>query len=221
MRGPLLACALLSAFALGLRADEPAAPKGPPPEVRLVTFDTTGDLLLQVPLFVPVTRKVKRPVTEEVDGKKVTRVVEEELTAYERRTVTQTVKSKGMRASDGAGERVSPKALAKRLARWTPVVVSLDGQPVDPAYLKLFKKDVLVLVLAGPAVAEPPVGIPEEVKPDKKADDKPLSKAELKRWADYLKALDGEDRKTAEALWKEAKTNRAKRALLREIPSDP
>jgi HEAT repeat protein len=50
------------------------------------------------------------------------------------------------------------------------------------------------------------------------AEVKPLTEAELKKWADYLKTLtDPKDKKDAEDEWKKAKTPAEKRKLLKEI----
>jgi uncharacterized protein (TIGR03000 family) len=58
--------------------------------------------------------------------------------------------------------------------------------------------------------------IPAPLPVDK--DEAPLTKAEQKVWSDYLNDLDAKDRKQAEAEWAKAKTNRAKRALIKAIP---
>jgi formylglycine-generating enzyme required for sulfatase activity/serine/threonine protein kinase len=47
------------------------------------------------------------------------------------------------------------------------------------------------------------------------ADEPPLSGAERKTWQDYVNALDPKDRKQAEGEWAQARTNRARRALIR------
>ena len=54
------------------------------------------------------------------------------------------------------------------------------------------------------------------IPPDE--DEPPITNAELRLWTDYLGDLTLKDRKYAEALWKKAKTNRARRVLIRSIP---
>jgi uncharacterized protein (TIGR03000 family) len=53
----------------------------------------------------------------------------------------------------------------------------------------------------------------------KKADeDAPLTPAELKKWQDYVDALEGAAKKGVEERWKKAKTNKEKRDLIKKIP---
>lgn len=60
------------------------------------------------------------------------------------------------------GKKVDKEEAVKKLAGGAVVVVSADGKPVSPVYLKVFKDDTLVLAspeLAGPAgFARPPIG---------------------------------------------------------------
>jgi hypothetical protein len=65
---------------------------------------------------------------------------------------------------DLAGNKVAPEAAKRRLAKGDMVLVSADFRPVDPAYLKVFTKDLLILVhpLPGPAP-----GLPKPAKKDK------------------------------------------------------
>jgi uncharacterized protein (TIGR03000 family) len=61
----------------------------------------------------------------------------------------------------------------------------------------------------------------DKKKPGPMPDDKPLTAAELKKWADYLKTLtDPKDKKDAEDEWKKAKSNADKRKLLKEIEDE-
>jgi uncharacterized protein (TIGR03000 family) len=46
---------------------------------------------------------------------------------------------------------------------------------------------------------------------------KPLTAADQKKWDDYLKSLEGDDKKKAEKAWADAKDPKAKRKLLAEI----
>src|SRR4051812_5762749 len=58
---------------------------------------------------------------------------------------------------DATGKKVEPELAAKRLTAGDIVLVSSDHQPVDPAYMKVFTKDVLILVhpAPGPSPALP------------------------------------------------------------------
>lgn len=56
---------------------------------------------------------------------------------------------------DVAGNKVAPEAARRRLAKGDVVLVSGDYRPVDPAYLKVFTKDVLILVHPAPGPGPP------------------------------------------------------------------
>jgi RNA polymerase sigma factor (sigma-70 family) len=68
-----------------------------------------------------------------------------------------------VRTYDTQGKPVEKKKLAGLLIGETLVLVSADGKPIDPIYLRLVKEGTLVFVLPSsspPAVGEPPVGAP-------------------------------------------------------------
>jgi hypothetical protein len=48
--------------------------------------------------------------------------------------------------SEAGGKKLSSEDILKRVAVGTIVVISADGKPVDPAYLKTLAKDTLVVV---------------------------------------------------------------------------
>ena len=53
------------------------------------------------------------------------------------------------------GKKVNRKEAARLLAKDRPILVSADGRPVDPLYLKVVKEGTLILVLL-PATATTP-----------------------------------------------------------------
>ncbi|MFM8273820.1 MAG: hypothetical protein ACKODX_16025 [Gemmata sp.] len=69
---------------------------------------------------------------------------------------------KDLTVTTADGKKVETADALKKLAAGGTVVVSADGRPVSPAFLKLFKDDVLVLVSPEltAAVAPAPVGRP-------------------------------------------------------------
>jgi hypothetical protein len=63
---------------------------------------------------------------------------------------------------DMEGKKLSPADVRKRLRPGDVVVVSTDGERVDPAFLKVFAKDVLLLVPPAPG---PGPALPKLPKP--------------------------------------------------------
>jgi hypothetical protein len=147
-------------LALALFPPAPAegafAPKGPPPAVRPAVLDKDGALLVtyHAVVLVPVTMRVQ----ENVNGMVVTKTV----TTYQKEIRVMQRKQSLEKAtfSEAGGKKLDKEALGRRLAKPAPVLFSQDGKPIDPAYLKLFKKDLVVITLpASPVVAPAPKGI--------------------------------------------------------------
>jgi hypothetical protein len=204
---PLILTSLLAVAA----ADKPAAPKGPPPVIRLAQMTARGQLVIQTEVSVPKVVVEVRQVEAVIDGKLVKREVRVQRRVFETQVRREQLDVKGVKAEEVEGEKLDKKRLAKRLSKLTPVV--LANKPLDPAYRRLFRKGTLVLVVPGVRleVADPE---PDDLPPEK-PNNKPLTKEELKQWADYLKTLtDPKERKLAEADWKKARTNADKRELL-------
>ncbi len=63
------------------------------------------------------------------------------------------------------GSAVSSDALAKALAKPTPIVLGYSGAKIDPAYLGIFKPDTLVVFLPKPATTIAPPGAPVTNQP--------------------------------------------------------
>jgi hypothetical protein len=53
---------------------------------------------------------------------------------------------KDVQVYTAAGKRIDPGLVPKLLAKWTPVFLSVNGQPLDPLYLRVIKGDALILV---------------------------------------------------------------------------
>jgi RNA polymerase sigma factor (sigma-70 family) len=70
---------------------------------------------------------------------------------------------KDVKIYDTRGKKVGPKKLPELLKGETVVLVSADGKPVDPLYLRLVKEGTLVFVLPASAIspaAPPPLAAP-------------------------------------------------------------
>jgi hypothetical protein len=105
---------------------------------------------------VTKTRQVK------VNGEAKTEVFNEQVPV--KKSLETTWDFSKAKVSDGEGNKLSPKAVARQLRKPAVVAVSGDGNPVPAAHLKLLKKDAIVVV--APVVGHKPVS-PEP--PDKKA----------------------------------------------------
>jgi len=163
--------------AIALAADETPVPRDAPKveaeaakaAPRIVTASVKDDKLVlrntcTVAVPVTVVRKVKNK-----DGKEEDVAVTTART--ETRNVEQSYELKKVTATTAGGKKVSADDLKKKLAKARPVVVSADGNAVDESYLKLFDKDVIVLVvpltpsggvLTPPLPPGPPVKVPKK-----------------------------------------------------------
>jgi hypothetical protein len=145
-------------------APKATLPKGPPPRIVSASIDSEGGFQ-----FVELTTKyVPQQRTREVNvGGQVQKVTE---------TVTVPVTVMVQRKVDGEnvevygvnGKKIEPEEVRKRAGKTLPVLVSSDGKPVDPFYLRLAREGTLVLVLsakAGPVPAprdETPKPVPRD-----------------------------------------------------------
>jgi len=136
------------------------APKGPPP--RIVTVTSNKDTLVA---RITVTEMVPVQVREKiiVGGKEVERNVLKYITAM--KVVEQTMNLKGAKAQQADGTTIEMASLKKRLAVPTTVVISADGQPVDPGYLRLFQKNTIIIMLAPGTGVGPGVPLPGSTPP--------------------------------------------------------
>lgn len=128
-------------------------PPGPAPIQALVRREEDGRLC--------VSRKAAyyQPVSEEVtlkNGQKHRVTYYEEkyqdfATAYDFAKV---------RVHDTKGRWIEAKEVRKRLQGETLVLISANGRPVNPRYLRLYKEDILVFVLPSQALLGVPVRDP-------------------------------------------------------------
>jgi hypothetical protein len=173
-------------------ADEKkSAPQGPPPMQALARMDRDGLVEIQVPVGVPVMPErrgdrdrgddrrpapredERRPPPREDDRRPAGRGDERPQAPPQFRTEMQSVRfnSKDVQAYSVDGKKLDANALRDRLARETPVLISGNGQKVDPFYLRVVKEDTLVLLLPppreGPAKAPPPKPEPRRERQDR------------------------------------------------------
>jgi hypothetical protein len=136
----LIAASLLAAPA---PADKPGFPDGPTPTIATVAAidKDGGTCTLRTILVVQVTENTE--VVEVVNGVAVKRIVT--VTRLVTKDREEKVSIKDTPIADAEGNKVAEDAAWKRLTPGTTVVISADGNKVDPAYLAAFKKETLVL----------------------------------------------------------------------------
>src|SRR5262249_20686110 len=108
--------------------EEPAAPRGLPPRIALARVDEKGQLTL------------KETVTEYAPQQRAGTVVQDGKTITTVSTVLVPVTTVRLRSADlkdvqayGAdGKQIDAKKLPQLLRKETPVLMSADGQRVDP-----------------------------------------------------------------------------------------
>lgn len=144
-----------------------ALPKGSAPCTALAVLDGEGRIVLRMPsrdfYYEPRTTWQPRP-----DGT-ATAVTSYAAVGGEH---VWLIDMKHVHGYGIDGKRIEVKSIAERLKREIPVLVSMDGKPVDPFYLQLIKEGALVLVLyerdgkqlkpapAAPLVPQPASSIP-------------------------------------------------------------
>ncbi len=154
----VLAAALMAAPA---PEQKPKAPEGPAPEFATVT-DTDqkeGTCTLCQIRNVPV--EVEETIHRSVNGMDVVEKVL--VTTYVPVTRVIRIKVVGSQITDGEGKAVPEEDAWKRLTPNTTIVLSRNGATVDPAYLRLLKKETIVIAPGGPGLKPPTDGkIPDE-----------------------------------------------------------
>jgi hypothetical protein len=154
------AAALLAVLAVTARAQERAGPSLPP-WITKASFNKDGKLVVQ--LVVPDVHEEVREV-EVVRGGR--RVIEKRKVPVETpKVVNRSFDTRGLQVSDAEGNRLKVESARRLLDRPTPVVISGDGRPVSPAYLKMFRRDTLVLILPPPPPPPADKAPPERIRP--------------------------------------------------------
>lgn len=130
---------------LAAPAPEPDAvkpPQGPAPQQVLARMDNEGNLEIMTSRLVPEERTVTKTVV--IDG--VTRAVTEKITVFVSVQVTHRILTQGMKVATAGGKEVDAKDVPDRLKKWTVVILSADGNKIDPFYLSVLKENTLTIV---------------------------------------------------------------------------
>jgi hypothetical protein len=135
---------LLTVIVLTLSAPAPVrhGPVGPPPRVMIAKIEADG----QPYIFTAV-----------LENKRVTRTVTEmNMGRLEQRTETITVpvtyylkvalNDNDAKVYAADGKRIAPEDVQQLIPNDSPVLVSSNGDPVDPIYLRLLGKGAVVVV---------------------------------------------------------------------------
>jgi hypothetical protein len=79
-------------------------------------------------------------------GNEIKTVQETRVEQVVKATMTLALDEKEVQVYSSTGERIIARDVVHRVKRPTAVMVSVDGNPVDPFYLRLAREDVLVVV---------------------------------------------------------------------------
>jgi len=145
LRTKLLVVIALSVIVSTTTAEEKPAPSsGVPPLFRKVfqIDEQPARLTLTNRTVHFVSEKVAREVKRDGNADTETQTILKRV--YEERVSDVPLDS--AQVSEAGGKQLSREDILKRVAVGKIVVISADGMPVDPAYLKTLAKDTLVVV---------------------------------------------------------------------------
>ncbi len=154
MFSSLILGAALAAPAAPVPRDAAPAPANPAPWVLYLKTDPNGRI--QLVSYTSQKVKVSRTVTENENGKPVTRQVEQEIT----RMVPSSFLLDEQKAkfTTAAGTELGAVQVMKQTRDGIVVLVSADGKPVDKAWLRAVGDDAVVMTAEGLAKSQlPPV----------------------------------------------------------------
>ena len=136
---------MLTAFVLSLALAAPVPPPAPPvaggPLPRLVELKGDADGKIMVTVMRNEVQKIT-VTTAGPNGAPVTSVREVPVPKI---ATVELADVKDLKVTTADGKKLDVADAVKALKGGATVVVSADGKPVSPNYLKLFKDDVLVL----------------------------------------------------------------------------
>jgi hypothetical protein len=158
MSPTLLAAVLASAVAAPAPAEEIKPPAGPPPAQVVASMDKDGNI--EVVQTVVEYRTEVRTVTKVVMGRKLAENYT--VTVPVTRQTRQQFVAKDAKVYTAGGKEVDAKDVPEKLKKPTIVLLSANGQKVDPFYLKIIKEDTLVIVASPP---QPPATTGDGGKP--------------------------------------------------------
>jgi hypothetical protein len=157
---PTLVAAALLAAPAPVPEEKPKAPESPAPEFATVseTDAKEGTCTLRQIQVVPVA--VEEVRTRVVNGVAIAERVK--TLRHQNQTIEFRVLLRGSQILDGEGKAVAEDDAWKRLTANTTIALVRNGGKIDPAYLRLFKKETLVIILA--ADAPPAPAAKEQIK---------------------------------------------------------
>ena len=146
-------------MALAAPVPPPAAPVagGPLPRLLELKGDADGKVM------VTVIRTEVQKITVTVAGPNGAPITSTREVPVSKIATVELGDVKDLKVTTADGRKVEPADAVKALKGGTTVVVSADGKPVSPNYLKLFKDDVLVL--ASPELVGLPPVLPGGARP--------------------------------------------------------
>lgn len=124
-------------------APKAAPPKGPPPRVVAVSVDAEGAPVITHTRTQSAQRQVVRTVLVGGVAQNVTETVNVAVPV----TVLLRLDGEGVEVYGTDGKRIDPKDVRKLIPRAMPVLVSADGKPVDPFYLRVAREGTPVIVV--------------------------------------------------------------------------
>jgi len=140
-----------------------ALPSKPAPDAALARIDSAGKLTLRRRTVTTFDETAYQTV--EKDGKRAQAPLSIKSTMITEQA--QELPATAIKAFDMAGKPIAAAAVAEGLASERPVLVSGDGQPVDPALLEIIKPGTLILAMpanhSDAGMAPPPEAIREAI----------------------------------------------------------
>jgi hypothetical protein len=154
MTSSLLTLALLLPAA-PVPAAKDTPPKGPAPRVVAIAVQSDGTPSIQHVR----TRMVQQQRTRQVQVGQETRTVAETVMVPVLETVNLALDGESVEVYGADGKKLDPKDVRKQVTKPVAALVSADGKPVDPFYLRLAREGTLVIVVpmaAAGAAPKPP-----------------------------------------------------------------
>ncbi len=134
---------LLAFLSAGADPEPRITPEGPPPTLVFLTV-SAGKVVR--PVLGTVVREEEKEVVRVVGGRVVRELVP--ITRGGPGLVERPWPMEGATFGLAGGGRIDAAAFKQRLGEGAAVIVSADGRPVHPGYLKAFKPSTLVLIPA-------------------------------------------------------------------------
>lgn len=140
----LVAVVLVAGMNAANAQDKPTLqpPKGPAPHYGIASLDKRGNVLVQQTVQVPVNETRTRVIV--VDGKKVEQNYV--VTKFVTQVQTSLLTPDRITVSKASGTTVLAEDFEDVFGNPVPVLLTTNGQPLDPFYVKLLKPTTLIIV---------------------------------------------------------------------------